>query len=141
MVNELQWFRPVEIAGSDPAVGGHSWTVAGYATSTNPWQFLMNMGWGGGSTEWFSVDQIFPDNQWNTIRIAPEGVVRFVGGGAAGDGTPSSPYPDLDEALEEVPDDVTLVFKAGSANTFAGVSLVIDRPHTLKGYNITITGE
>ena len=142
MVDELQWYRPMEITGGvagEPI--GHSWTVTGYNTSTSPAQFLMNVGWGGGSTEWFSLDEIYPDNQWNTIRIAPEGVVRFVGGGTSGDGTPATPYGDIDEALQDVPDNVTLVFKAGSTHALGGALAVLDRPMTLKGYGVTILHE
>ena len=142
MVDELQWYRPMEICGGVAGQPiGHSWTVAGYNTSTSPWQFLMNLGWGGGSTEWFSVDEVYPDNQWNTIRVAPEGVVRFVGGGTPGDGAPATPYGDIDEALQEVPDHVTLVFKAGSTHALGGALAVLDRPMTLKGYGVTIFHE
>lgn len=139
MVDELQWLRPMEIAGVEAGAPiGHSWTVTGYNTSTSPWQFQMNLGWGGGSTEWYSVDGLFPDNQHNTIRIAPQGVVRFVGNNSPGDGTPASPYEGIDEASQESPDDVTLVFKAGSTHAFAAAPAVIDRPMTLKGYDVTI---
>jgi hypothetical protein len=140
MVEEIQWYRPVEIAGSEPGVGGHSWIVCGYNQNTTPWQFRMNMGWGGGSTEWHSVDEVFPDNQWNTIRIAPKDVVKFVGGGTRGDGTPNSPYSDLETALGTVVDGTTLVMKAGTTHSLprTGDYVVLDKPITLMGHMVTI---
>jgi len=136
MVTDIQWFRPLEITGgSDTA--GHSWMVCGYNKGTNPWQFLMNLGWGGGPTEWATIDEWFPNDQVNVIRIAPQGVVRFVGG-SSGDGSPAEPYQDLPTALATVPDETTLVFKAGSTHTISGSPAVISKPVTLKGYSVTI---
>ncbi len=43
MVEEIQWFRPLQLGGSSDT-GGHSWVVAGYNTGTTPTEFLMNMG-------------------------------------------------------------------------------------------------
>ncbi len=139
MVDELQWLRPLEMAGVDAGEEiGHSWTIAGYNTTTSPWQFLMNIGWGGGSTEWFSVDEVFPDDQMNTIRIAPASAVRFVGASTLGDGTPASPYRDIEEAVQEASDNATSIFKAGGVNTISGGFLEIARPMTLKGYHVTV---
>jgi len=145
IIEELQWMRPVEFSGGSPR-GGHSWLGYGYDTSTD--QFLMNMGWGGNSSRvWLALDQASPlptvqfvRNQWVGYRMAPKGVVRFVGSGSSGDGSPSSPYHDIDAALADatLPDAVTLIFKAGSMNEFAGSSLVIKKPMTLKGIGATI---
>jgi hypothetical protein len=141
MVAEIQWFRPLQIGGDDGTVG-HSWVVAGYDTGPTPTEFLMNMGWGGGTTVWYSVDEIFPNNQNHVIRIAPEGVVRFVDQGTSGgDGSPNSPYQGLAHALQQAPDDTTIVLKAGSTHALSGDSAVIDKPMTLKGYDVTISRE
>ena len=64
--------------------------------------------------------------------------VRFVGAGNAGDGSPNDPYKNIEEAIAEAPDHATLIFKAGSVNTFAASTLVIDRPFTLRGYNAVL---
>ena len=138
MVTEIQWLRPVQLGGQSDS-GGHSWVVCGYNKGTSPWQFLMNMGWGGGSTDWYSVDEVFPNDQGHTTRIAPEIVVEFVGGSAGGDGSPSSPYQTIYTALASAADGATLIFKAGTSHTITGDSLTIDRPVTLKGHNVTIT--
>ena len=42
------------------------------------------------------------------------------------------------EALAEALDYTTLIFQAGSINTFSAGTLIIDRPLILKGYNVTI---
>ncbi|HXK57861.1 MAG TPA: hypothetical protein PLZ16_14575, partial [Gammaproteobacteria bacterium] len=129
----------VQIRGSGDS-GGHSWIAAGYNTSTTPTQFLMNMGWGGGTTDWYSCDEVFPDSQGIVIRIAPQGVVRFVESGAtAGDGTPAAPYANLPAALTDAPAGTTLIMKAGSAHTLSGSPAVLSGPLILKGYDVTIT--
>ena len=140
MVEDIQWLRPLEISGSEEGVGGHSWIVSGYNQNTTPWQFEMNMGWGGGSTEWYSVDEVFPDSQWNTKLIAPEEGVKFVGGGTRGDGSPNSPISDLETALETVPAGTLLVMKAGSTHTLAapGGSVILDQPIRLTGHQVKI---
>lgn len=139
MVTEIQWLRPVAMAGSGPP-GGHAWVVYGYNTGTSPWQFMMNMGWGGAS-EWHALDDVpqgLNDNHNFLYQIAPLGVVGFVGGTAPGDGSPAQPYQNIQEALNEAPDGATLIFKAGSDNTFSSPTLTINRPLTLKGANVTI---
>jgi hypothetical protein len=143
MVEDVQWLRPVEIAGSEVDVGGHSWIVCGYNQNTTPWQFRMNMGWGGGSTEWYSVDEVFPDNQWNTIHIAPEEGVKFVGGGSRGDGSPNSPISDLQTALDTVADGTLLIMKAGTSYSFpaTGGYATLDKPVTMTGHEVTITAQ
>ena len=140
MTEEIQWMRPVQLCGSSET-GGHCWVVAGYNKGTSPWQFLMNMGWGGGTTEWYTCDDVFPNDQVHAVKIAPQGVVKFVGGSSGGDGTPNSPYQDLSTALTEVPDGTTLVFNAGTTHTYPDTSLVLDRPLTLMGHEVTIDVE
>ena len=141
MVSEIRWFRPLQLRGDD-GTDGHSWVIAGYNTGTTPTEFLMNMGWGGGATVWYSVDEIFPNNQNHIIQIAPEGVVRFVDYGIlGGDGSPDDPYHGLDYALWLAPEETTLVLKAGSTHTLPGNPVVLDKPMTLKGYDVTIARE
>jgi len=149
MINEVQWLRPVEMCGWDDH-GAHAWVVYGYNTDPESTQFKMNMGWSGHHDDWYSCDAILDDpndpndlpqynqNQAHAYRLAPESVVRFVGAADAGDGSPNNPYEDIEEAIAEAPDGTTLILKAGSVNTFSSPTLVIDRPLTLKGYNVTI---
>ena len=143
MVEDIQWLRPLEISGKEEDVGGHSWIVAGYNQNTTPWQFCMNMGWGGGSTAWYSVDEVFPDNQWNTKLIAPEEGVKFVGGGTRGDGSPNSPISDLQTALDTVADGTLLIMKAGTSYTLAatGGYATLDKPIKLTGHKVTIAAQ
>lgn len=60
------------------------------------------------------------------------------GGGTRGDGSPGSPYADIAQAAANYPDGATLIFQAGTVNTYSGGPLTLDRPCTLKGYSITI---
>ncbi len=150
MINEIQWLRPVIMHGFDRR-GGHAWVVYGYDTSPEDPQFLMNMGWGGGGDDWYSCDKIgnpdpndpndfpwFDSDQGQVYRLAPLDVVQFVNTSGSGDGSPDNSYGGIEEAIAEAPDGTTLIFKAGSVNTFAVPNLVIDRPLTLKGYDVTI---
>ena len=139
MVEELQWMRAVGMGGDLAADGGHGWVVHGYDASFPDWRFLMNMGWGG-SDVWRSLDNVpggFHFNQSNLIRVAPLNVL-FVGNAHPGDGSPDNPCENIEEALAQVPDGGTLIFKAGSVNTFDTGTLVINRPLKLKGYNAII---
>ena len=147
MTTEIQWLRPLQLKGRDVnGLGGHSWVVYGYDKSTDPNRlFMMNMGWAGTGDDWYSCDAIntpngyqFNAEQAHVTLIAPKSVVRFVGNTVGGDGSPNYPYRHVEAAVEYAPDGATLIFRAGSDNTFAGTSLVIDRPHTLKGYDVTI---
>ncbi|MFH1748043.1 MAG: C10 family peptidase [Planctomycetota bacterium] len=141
MIDEIQWFRPVQLRGHNNP-GGHSWVIVGYNTNTTPTQFLMNMGWNVGSTDWYSCDEMFPYEQGHAIRIAPESVVRFVDNGTfGGDGSPGEPYLGLNGALTNSPDNTTLIMKAGSTHALPGDPVVMDKPMTLKGYDVYITKE
>jgi hypothetical protein len=135
---EIQWFRPVEIGGCLNNGGdAHYWVVLGYNSATNPPQFLMNMGWGGANA-WSTWDGVANTCHNYITGIAPDDSVRFVGGTAAGDGSPDSPHGSIEDAVQQAPDGATLVFKAGSDNTVSSSPLVINRPLTLKGYNAVI---
>jgi len=146
MTEEIQWFRPIAFAGRDSPTTGHVWVISGYNKGTDPWQFWMNLGWGGinNSNGWFSYDGVpenFNDDQQHVTRIAPLNVVRFVGASDSGDGTPDNPYRHIEEAITKAPGGATLIFKAGSDNTFSASTLTINRPFTLKGTDITIRKE
>jgi hypothetical protein len=146
MTEEIQWFRPIAFAGRDSPTTGHVWVINGYNKGTDPWEFWMNLGWGGinNSNGWFSYDGVpenFNDDQEHVTRIAPLDVVRFVGASDSGDGTPDNPYWNIEEAITAAPSGATLIFKAGSDNTFSANTLTINRPFTLKGTDITIRKE
>ncbi len=136
ITDEIAWLRPVQLAGASDS-GGHSWVIHGYDTSTVPTEFLMNMGWGG-APAWHLRDEVFPIGQSFIVNIAPASVVRFVGAATPGDGTPAQPYRDLAAAAAAAPSGATLIFQAGSDNGFAGASITLDRPMTLKGVDVTI---
>ena len=132
---DLTWLRPVLIGGC-----GHEWVIYGYDKSTDPDRlFLRNMGWGGSGDGWYTIDDWCPVGDTESVfYISPLGVVRFVGNDFTGDGSPSNPYISLWEALVNVPDGTTLIFEAGSVNTYTGTELVIDRPMILMGEDVTI---
>jgi hypothetical protein len=143
MTEEIQWMRPFAVAGTDTAGrGSHVWTYFGYDKSTDPDRsFRMNMGWSGNGDGWFTYDTVATvgyvfDVIGQTRYISPTSV-KFVGAADLGDGSPNDPYRDIEEAIVEAPDNTTLVFKAGSDNTFSG-SLTINRPLTLIGHNASI---
>lgn len=147
MTDEIQWLRPLEISGQKPEGGvGHAWVVFGYNKATDPdRQFKMNLGWGGGSDGWYSCDDInlpgpYTEDQFIIKWIAPLDVVQFVDSlfFDPGDGSPDDPYENIEEAIVEAPDGATLILKAGSVNTFSAATLVIDKPLTLKGYDVVI---
>ena len=106
-------------------------------------KFHVNMGWGGDDDGWYSCEGVylpkgFTIDQAHTTWIAPEDVVKFVGAANSGDGSPDDPYENIEEAIANAPDGATLIFKAGSDNTFSAAPLVIDRPLVLKGKNAII---
>ena len=49
MVEEIQWLRPLLLNGWNNNGEGHTWVVLGYNQGISPWQFAMNLGWGGGT--------------------------------------------------------------------------------------------
>jgi hypothetical protein len=143
MLDEIRWFRPMVRWGSKTGPGGgHAWLCHGYDTTADPSnpQFYMNLGWNGDDNGWWTLDGIeFNEaGHGSVVMLAPRNVVFFIGGGNPGDGSPDSPFPDIETALSFVPDDSTLVFKAGEVNTFSANILVLDRPMTLKGVDVVI---
>jgi hypothetical protein len=142
MTEEIQWGRPAGLGGANLTNGGgHAWLVLGYDKGTDPnRQFWMNVGAGGYLDGWHTFDDValFPDYQDMMTRVAPSNV-KFVGASGAGDGSPSNPYRDIEEALGSAPNGSTLIFKAGSVNQFAAATLVIARPLVLKGWGVTVT--
>ncbi|MDZ7262044.1 MAG: C10 family peptidase [candidate division KSB1 bacterium] len=138
MVEEIQWLRAVNFFGRNSGDEGHAWVLLGYNKGTSPWQFKMNLGWGGASG-WYTCDNVqgFNLKQGHITLIAPL-MVKFVGNSTSGDGSPDSPYKNIEEAVANAPDDATLIFKAGSDNTFSASTLVINRPLTLKGKDVII---
>jgi len=139
-VEEIQWLRPIAYTGASPN-DSHIWVLTGYNQNTSPWQYQMNMGWGGGQNGWYSLDQAplgLKDYRGHLLYLAPNAMTRFVGATAAGDGSPLNPYQNIEAALASVPNGATLIFKAGSVNLFSAATLVINRPLTLKGVNAVI---
>ncbi len=144
LTSEIQWLRPVAMAGYRPLGGGHTFVVYGYNKRTDPdRQFLTNMGHGSDYYAWYTYDNIpYSDDKQTVTWIAPRDVIRFVGSTPfSGNGTPSDPYVDIEEAILWAPDHATLIFKAGSVNTFSSPTLVIDRPLVLKGEDVVISKE
>jgi len=142
MVSEIRWQRPFILDGYNLRNGGHAWVVYGYNQNTSPWQFKMNMGWGGSSDGWYSMDKVpsgFTITPYRVDKIAPRDVVRFVGTGGSGDGSPNNPYQNIEEAVAHATDHATLIFESFSANTFSAPALTINRPLTLKGIQVTIS--
>jgi len=144
MTTEILWLRPFYFHGTKPAGGGHNWVVFGYNKGTDPnRQFMMNMG-DGDTSDWYTCDTMpggYTDKQTHLIQIAPQNVVKFVGATSLGDGSPDAPYRDIEEAIVEAPNGATLIFKAGSDNTFSAVTLTITKPLTLKGVDVVIRKE
>jgi hypothetical protein len=144
VVAEIQWLRPVVLAGHRPSGGGHAFVGYGYNSTTG--QLKMNMGWGGASDNWYTFSSMptpvdFINNQKQVVFIAPENVVRFVDITGPGDGSPDSPHGSIQGAVGDAPDGATLIFKAGSDNTFDSDNLTLDyrdKELTLKGVDATI---
>jgi hypothetical protein len=135
MIDEIQWMRPVDYQAGAPA--HHIWFLQGYDRTGLPDSLFFYQNSGNGSVVMAIIDPLIEGH--NFLRyVAPEGVVRFVGAGTSGDGSPKEPYADVDAALGDAPDGTTLVFKAGSNNTFFANTLTISRPMTLKGVEATI---
>ncbi len=138
MTEEINWLRPVALGGQSVVGGGHMWVVLGYDKAADPDRlFLMNMGWRSGEVYWYTWDHYFPVGQEHVTRIAPLNT-KFVGDTNPGDGSPDNPFEDIEEALVGAPNGATLIFKAGSVNTFSAGTLVINQPLILKGYNAII---
>jgi hypothetical protein len=140
MISDIQWLRACGLGGGNSGGGGHAWVVHGYDAGYPNTRFLMNMGWGGASDGWYTLDNLpggFHLNQDNLLQVAPVNV-RFVGSAAYGDGSPDSPYKNIQDAIAKVADHSTLIFKACLVDTSVSSTLVINKPLTLKGYDVTI---
>ncbi len=142
MTDEIRWLRPFSLRGC-PATGScHIWVVFGYNKGTDPnRQFKMNMGWGGNNDGWYSLDNVTQGlniHQYHVTMIAPLNVVQFVGSSSPGDGSPSAPYQNLREAVNNASDGTDLLFKAGTVNTITSGPLTIEKRLTLKGRNVSI---
>ncbi len=145
ITEDLQWMRLVDYGAGAP--WGHEWYIGGYDRTGMPdsLMFLWNDGNGGTqpgvnySIYWGLLPSLDKGNSCGYHRyVAPANVVRFVGGGFWGYGTPRYPYADATDAFTYAPDGTTLIFKAGSSNLFSGGSLTLSRPMTLKGVQATI---
>jgi len=131
MIDEIQWLRPVNYTGWEMV---HSWIIFAYNRTFLPDSIQFGMNSVNGTIDWISWENTYPYANHCFIRyIAPENAVKFVGAPNPGDGSPDDPYQNIQEAIAEAPDGATLIFKAGSDNTFSGTSLLINRPLTLKG--------
>lgn len=139
IIENIQWLRPVTMRGAKAEGGGHSWCVFGYDSNTN--QFKLNLGWNGNDDGWYTLDNVpgpYTSGQGIVSRLAPESVVRFVGGASGGDGTPATPYQNLYSAMTWAPNGTTLIFKAGSTHMITSGQATMSKPVTLKGKNVTI---
>ena len=138
IINEIQWLRPIEIGGCLVSNGeAHYWVIYGYNQEFDPPQFLMNLGWGGTSV-WKTWDEVADRCHNYIVQIAPKNSVRFVGNSIPGDGSPDNPHQNIEEVIDLAPNYATLIFKAGSTNTFSTNTLTINRPFTLKGEDVVI---
>jgi hypothetical protein len=138
IIEEIQWLRPVQLKVGNSC--SHSIVLCGYDIITG--QFLRNQGYGA-PVHWISLDEICVF-QKHIRYFAPENVVKFVGASVpGGDGSPVDPYINIEDAIVNghAPDGATLIFKAGSNNTFAASQLVINKPLILKGRDAIIRKE
>jgi hypothetical protein len=143
MSAEIRWLRPLYRRGERPDGGGHGWVIYGYDKATDPDRlFLMQIGHGNPG-EWYSCDSVpWNQDQQYINYIAPEVGYVFAGEGSGiGDGSPDAPWPEIEAALLTAPDHSTIILEAGCVATFSAATLTIDRPLTLKGYEVTITQE
>ena len=104
----------------------------------------MNMGWGKDSSHvWYFIGEV-PDyhHEKRIIRYIAPTYIKFYQGydsSNSGDGSPNDPFlSSIHYAVEEIPDYDTLIFKAGLTHYFYEDSLIINKPITLKGYNVVI---
>jgi len=136
---EIAWGRPAGLGGSN-SQGGHAWVVYGYNTSTDPHrQFKMNFGHSGSQDGWYTIDGTPPNPPWpyqhDMMTLVAPTKVKFVGSTSSGDGSPSAPYLDLEQAVAGAPDGSTLMLEAGSTNTYHGF---INRRLLLNGWGARI---
>ena len=144
MAAEISEMRPCFIGGQG-ASDGHTWLVYGCNTGTSPWQFLMNLGWGGVDNGWYSYDNVpQTDNggpygsQMDCVSGMAPPNVRFVGGLQLlgfQTGDPFYNYQNVSDAVAGTPNGGTIILQAQTTNHFSGT---INQSVTLKGMNVTI---
>lgn len=141
IVDEIRWGRPLQISGVRVGGGGHSFVISGYDATTTPQSLVVNLGSGGGP--WLTaVDDMAGFTESQTIErfVAPVGVVRFVGGSSAGDGSPNAPYDDFVQAAAALPSAGTLVLRAEAEFGIGTTPLVLTKPMTLKSPKSAVVG-
>jgi len=138
MMEEIQWMRPVHYHVGWPDV--HAWIIFGYNRTHLPDEVQWYMDTGNGPIELCQFNPIYTKHHFLRY-IAPEGVVGFVGSSVAGDGSPADPFLNIEGAVGAASPGSTLIFKAGSDNTFSTSTLTIGGPHILKGVNAVIRKE
>ncbi len=140
MMDEIQWLRPVQY-DAPPGEGAHAWIIFAYNRTFLPDSIQWGMNSGNFSIDWCSFSPIYTMHRF--VRyIAPESVVRFVGSDVSGDGSPADPYLNIEEAIANAPSGTTLIFKAGSDNTFSAAPLEIhNKQLILRGKGAVIRKE
>jgi hypothetical protein len=141
ITENIVYLRPVVLGGvSSTGSPGHAWVLYGYWKGTDPdKRFKMNIAGNGGLDGWYSLDEVpngYRNIQECIVDIAPE-VVKVVGHGLWGNGSPDFPFPSIESAVAAALSGTTPIFKAGSENTFSA-PVTIDKALTLKGRNIII---
>ncbi len=141
---EILWSRPVFLIGTQEGGGSHVWVASGVDT-TDPSipLFWMNLGAESTTIGWYRLDNVpsgLTLDQKQISGLAPLGVVNFVGPsqGAGADGSPDNPFGDIMEALNDTPDNGTLIIKANT-NEIWDTGGIIDRPVTIKSPRATIS--
>jgi len=139
IVGEIAMLRPAGMRGTEEgAPAGHMWIAHGYDLTAVPGPALyMNLGWGE-TMGWYVWDEWFPAEMFQLRNLAPAQGVQFVDTSGSGNGSPALPYGSIEEAVAEAPDNTTLILQAGGTYPFFAYELVIDRPLTLKGMQVTI---
>ncbi len=149
VVDDIKWLRPVQMGQG--AYIHHAWMVLGYNRLPLPdeMQFKSTLAVA-------TIDGIHYVPYWTTFsthiihysivrKIAPKDTIKFVGATSGdNDGSPGDPYYRIENAIADsadIPANATLIFKAGSDNTFSGSSITIDFPVILKSYDAVIRHE
>ncbi|MBN2104876.1 hypothetical protein JW835_12620 [bacterium] len=87
------------------------------------------------------MNKEFNDEQEYVHKIAPEETIGFFGGSSGGTGSPDNPDWNIEKAIDKADEGETLIFRAGSVNTFSSDYPEILKLLTLKGCNVTIQKE
>ena len=71
LINELESYRPIYYWGNEPGENvGHAWNIDGYQEN----YFHMNLGWGGQSNGYYTLDMMYSANQGAFISIQPSDI-------------------------------------------------------------------